>query len=377
MRDGMAFSPVREELRRLGRELRGPGTTPGRAGAAAALGLLAGWMPMPMPLLTVPIVAAACVLLQLDALVAVVAMVAASGARALPLHHPLARGPLGFLVAGPALAAAGGLATSTIVALLPRPRPRAPYRLPADAPAWVRAVERVAARFAAPYSPRATERARFHYVRTKLLGDPVAGLIADLAGASPGGFGALLDVGTGRGIVPLLLLELGRASSARGIDWDERKIAAARRAASSRGDGVAPVDASFVREDARAAALDPADTVLLVDLLHYFTEAEQDALLDRAAAAVRPGGRLLVREADPERGWRSRATLAEERFFTLIRFNRGERVCFRPARDITARLQAAGLRCRTLPAWGSTPFSNVLIVAERPGEALSSPPSAS
>lgn len=366
----MPFSPVREELRRLGREMRGPGTTPGRAATAAGLGLLAGWMPM--PLLTAPVVAAACLLLQLDALVAVVAIIAASVAHALLLHDGTVPGPLGSLAAGPALAVAGGAATFAIVALLPRARPRAPYRLPPDAPAWVQAVERVATRFAAPYSPKATERAHFHYVRTKLLGDPVARLIADLAAAVPRGFGALLDVGTGRGIIPLLLLELGRASSARGVDWDERKIAAARRAAGVQGDGVVPLDASFVREDARAAALDSADTVLLVDLLHYFTESEQDALLERAAAAVRPGGRLLVREADPERGWRSRATLAEERFFTLIRFNRGERVCFRPARDITARLEAAGLRCRTLPAWGRTPFSNVLIVAERAGEPLSS-----
>ena len=42
-------------------------------------------------------------------------------------------------------------------------------------------------------------------------------------------------------------------------------------------------------------------------------------------------------------------TLAEERFFTLIRFNRGERVRFRPAREIAARLEAAGMSCETRP----------------------------
>ena len=57
------------------------------------------------------------------------------------------------------------------------------------------------------------------------------------------------------------------------------------------------------------AAIPPADTVLLVDVLHYVSIEEQDAILDRAAAAVRPGGRLLVREADTERGLRSLATL--------------------------------------------------------------------
>jgi hypothetical protein len=105
--------------------------------------------------------------------------------------------------------------------------------------------------------------------------------------------------------------------------------------------------------------------VMLIDVLHYFTIEEQDALLARAAAAVRAGGRLVVREADTERGWRSAVTLLEERVFTAARFNRGERVRMRPAREIAARLVEAGLACEVRPAWGRTPFSNVLIVGRR------------
>ena len=108
-----------------------------------------------------------------------------------------------------------------------------------------------------------------------------------------------------------------------------------------------------------------ADTVLLIDLLHYFRVGEQDAILRRAAAAVRPGGRLLVREADTEQGWRSFITLLEERVFTTLRFNRGERVRFRSSREISALLAGLGFACETRPAWGKTPFSNVLILATR------------
>src|SRR5262249_31323494 len=109
------------------------------------------------------------------------------------------------------------------------------------------------------------------------------------------------------------------------------------------------------------------------DLLHYFKIEEQNAIVDRAARAVRPGGRLLVRDADAERGWRSFATLVEERIFTALRFNRGERVRFRPARGIVERLARSGLKCRVLPAWGKTPFANVLIVGQRPLEQARSP----
>jgi O-methyltransferase involved in polyketide biosynthesis len=127
--------------------------------------------------------------------------------------------------------------------------------------------------------------------------------------------------------------------------------------------------ATFEAADARSFDAAPANTVLLIDLLHYFTIDEQNAILDHAADHVKPGGRLLVREADTERGWRSFATLFEEKVFTTLRFNRGERVRFRPAREIASRLEQRGFTCDIVPAWGSTPFSNVLVLARRPAAA--------
>ncbi len=226
----------------------------------------------------------------------------------------------------------------------------------------MQAVERVAGRYAPANGATAAERSRFHYVRTKLLGDPVARLVADVEGDAPGALGEVLDIGTGRGQLPILLVELGRATRARGVDWDEAKIEAGTKAAAVG----APLAVELAQGDARAAEYPPADTVLLIDLLHYFTPAEQDAILRRAAAAVRAGGRLVVREADTERGVRSAVTLLEERVFTALRYNRGERVRFRPAREIAALLEGAGLACEVIPAWGKTPFSNVLVVGRAP-----------
>jgi SAM-dependent methyltransferase len=288
---------------------------------------------------------------------------------------------LGAPVVGLSLAVAGGAATYASIALKRRILPASgrpePYRLPDNAPPWVAAVERVASRYAPPEESTPAERAHFHYVRVKLLGDPIARLIADIAGDTPGALGDVLDIGTGRGQLPILLLELGRAASARGIDWDRAKIEEARRAARAAGaggDNPAAPALQFTDGDARSLALHPADTVLLIDLLHYFTLEEQDALVRRAALALRPGGRLLIREADTEQGLRSFITLLEERIFTGLRWNRGERVRFRPAREIVAILASLGLSCRVEPAWGKTPFSNVLIVARRPAAAGSAGP---
>ncbi|HEY4117538.1 MAG TPA: DUF2062 domain-containing protein [Byssovorax sp.] len=391
----MSYSAVREELKRGLHELRGGSATPSRLALAVAVGLFVGSLPIFGCHL--PILLGLCLYLQFDGAVAYLAANVSNpfvapalltlevevGAYVKTGHwlppprqvvvSDVGRFAADLFVGAPivalGLAVAGGAITLGVAAAVARVRPsrvRRRYQLPADAPPWVHAVERVAARYATPNAPTPRERTRFHYVRTKLLGDPAAHLVADIAGDAPGALGEVLDVGAGRGQLSLLLLELGRATACVGFDWDEAKIAEAR-AAAARAPALA---ASFERADLRDAAVGAADTVLLVDVLHYVDLPAQDAALEAAARAVRPGGRVVVREADTERGLRSLATWVEERVFTLATWNRGERVCLRPAREIVAELERRGLACDVRPAWGRTPFSNVLIVGRRPAEGL-------
>ncbi|MFO0760775.1 MAG: DUF2062 domain-containing protein [Byssovorax sp.] len=379
-------------------ELRGRELSPARGAAAVALGLFIGSIPIFG--LHAPLVLAICLWLRLDAVIAYlfanvsnplfapflitaevqIGCYLRTGAFLAFDRHTIrdlafSRFAADLFLGAPLFAAAlalGGGAVTWLVLLVrrrffPAAAPPRPYRLPESAPPWVKAVERVAERYApAGEQGSALDRSRFHYVRTKLIGDPVARLIAGIAGEREGALGEVSDIGTGRGQLPILLVELGRARAASGVDWDATKIDLARAAAGSIDAEHPALPIRFAQGDARTAEIAPADTVLLIDLLHYFSIEEQDAILHRAAAAVRPGGRLLVREADTERGLRSMLTLMEERVFTALRYNRGERVRFRPAREIAAILGERGLSATIRPAWGKTPFSNVLIVAERP-----------
>lgn len=212
------------------------------------------------------------------------------------------------------------------------------------------AIDRTALR----YARAANGRGEYYFARGKLSGDP-----ATAALASMGPLGAVLDLGCGRGQLGVLLLELGLADRVRGLDWDDTKVALAIRAA----EGLA---ADFATDDVRANEGEPVTTVLLIDILHYFSIEEQDALLRRAAARVAPGGRLVLREADLGRGLRSRITRAFEGVGTALRVNRGERVVFRDVeRELVPVLTAAGFSCRVSPCWAGTPFSNVLLVASR------------
>jgi 2-polyprenyl-3-methyl-5-hydroxy-6-metoxy-1,4-benzoquinol methylase len=252
---------------------------------------------------------------------------------------------LGAVLEGAALAALGGALTLALARHARRGR--AAREADPLEPAIVRTAERFAA--------AARSRGSYYYVRGKLRGDPSTRAVAALRPLAN-----VLDLGCGRGQLAVLLLESGAAARVRGVDWDAPKVALARSASEG-------LSAEFVQGDVRTAAVDPADTVLLIDVLHYFDRATQDALLDRAAALVRPGGMLLVREADRGRGARSLLTRVQEGIGTATRFNRGERVLFRDvARELVPRLEAAGMRCEVQPCWGRTPLSNVLLIARRP-----------
>jgi hypothetical protein len=101
----------------------------------------------------------------------------------------------------------------------------------------------------------------------------------------------------------------------------------------------------------------------VIDVLHYLPEADQSALVLRAAKSA--SRRVLVRELDPDRGWRSALTRAQEAVTTTLGYNAGERLVYRSISAITTALEAHGFHAHVEPAWGSTPFANVLVVALR------------
>jgi SAM-dependent methyltransferase len=268
----------------------------------------------------------------------------ATGAREL-VHAPgsmLAALAVGSPLLGVALGALGGALAYAAARM---------RRAPRDVDAFDGAAERTAER----YRRASKRRGDAYYVRAKLASDISARAIAARAP-----LGETLDLGCGRGQLAIVLVEAGAATRVRGVDWDEAKVALATRASEG-------LDARFEHGDARRFEGEHADTVLLVDMLHYVSVAEQDALLARAAEHVRPGGRLFVREATTGHGLRSWLTLAFERIGTAARFNRGERVRFRDvAREVVPVLEAKGLTCTVEPCSSGTPFANVLVVARRP-----------
>lgn len=202
---------------------------------------------------------------------------------------------------------------------------------------------------------RAVGRGVAGWIAFKLRWDPVYRQLAERGPYS----GSLVDLGCGRGQAAILLAELHPELAIAGYDWDRGKLDQARRAAR----GLSAID--FHAADVRHLELPEADTYLLIDLLHYGAPPEQDVLLMQTASALRPGGRLFVRDLDADGGWRSLATRGQERLARLLGLHRGATLAWRPAAELVSILERAGLAVTRMPSWGRTPFSNVLIEARR------------
>jgi uncharacterized protein (DUF2062 family) len=199
---------------------------------------------------------------------------------------------------------------------------------------------------------RAAELADRCYVAMKLWLDPVADQLAAL-----GALGEILDLGCGRGQLGLYLLELGAGQRVVGFDFDSRKIEVALQAAN----GVA----DFQTRDLLNTEFPAADSVLLVDVLHYLAPGEQARVLERAVASVRHGGRLIVREASRRASFGSALTRALELFATRLGYNKSAGALgFLGVDAIRDELSRAGFDCE---ARGSSApgLANSLLVARR------------
>jgi 2-polyprenyl-3-methyl-5-hydroxy-6-metoxy-1,4-benzoquinol methylase len=135
--------------------------------------------------------------------------------------------------------------------------------------------------------------------------------------------GRILDLGCGQG---LLSLHLALGSAARevvGVDIDGDRLAIARKAADRAGLGVERARFLPWSPGAGAPPAGPWDAILIVDVLYLMPRGAQRQLLAACAAALAPGGVLLVKEMASDPGWKFRWNLMQETLAVrVLRFTR-------------------------------------------------------
>lgn len=204
----------------------------------------------------------------------------------------------------------------------------------------------VAERLASLYEGRALQG----YVRWKVRTDLAYSAARDVL---RGRTTPLIDLGCGVGLLPLYLREHGHAAPMVGIDFDQRKIDVARKAA-QRYDSI-----EFIAGDARDPLPHGRDVVLL-DILHYFDYVSQQTILANAASA---GDVIVIRQGIRDGSWRHRLTAIVDGLARVFRWMKAERLNFPTRAEIEAPF--ADFDADVRPLWGKMPYNSYLFVFRR------------
>lgn len=221
---------------------------------------------------------------------------------------------------------------------------------------------------------RPAGRFAYHFARGKLSGDPMfvaileRGLIPDNA--------RILDLGCGQGLLAAWLLaarqcyEAGKWSEAwpapvqvadiRGVDMLRSDV---RRAQAALGQAVPGQAIHFEEGDMRTVDFGQADTVVIMDVLHYVDIPAQNDVLRRVRDALPPHGLLLTRVGDASAGWGFKLSNWVDRTVAFFRGNRLPPLHCRPLPDWIGVLEALGFTVEPVSMNGDLPFANVMLVA--------------
>jgi 2-polyprenyl-6-hydroxyphenyl methylase/3-demethylubiquinone-9 3-methyltransferase len=173
------------------------------------------------------------------------------------------------------------------------------------------------------------------FVRVRLGSAPLRALAERAVGRD------LLDVGCGHGVLLALLRERDRGAHLVGIDPDARKIAWARQSI-----GRSPPVELHACTIEQLAERQPAafDTVLVADVLYLLSAAAWPPFLAAARRLLRPGGRLVLKEAEDDGSWRVTKALLQEKLMVhlLRRTTSSGAVGFAPRGVLLGAIETAG-----------------------------------
>jgi 2-polyprenyl-3-methyl-5-hydroxy-6-metoxy-1,4-benzoquinol methylase len=173
--------------------------------------------------------------------------------------------------------------------------------------------------------------------------------------------GRILDVGCGHGLFALYLAARAPERQVVGVDIDADKLLSARQAAERAG-----LPVRFAQSADGMLPDGPWDVITVVDVLYLLGAAVALDLVRRAAAALAPGGVVVVKEIDLRPRWKYRLARVQEVVSTRVtRITEGDGVAFVPPDDIADAMTAAGLTVDRQPLDRGSLHPHLLLMGRR------------
>ena len=153
--------------------------------------------------------------------------------------------------------------------------------------------------------------------------------------------GRVLEVGCGHGLFAAYLAVTSPRRAVRGTDLDPDKIDVAGAAAARLGE---TVDLRFALAPSGHVPEGPWDAIAVVDVLYLLPPDDQHALLTTCAAALAPGGVLLVKEMATVPAWKARWNRTQETLSVkVLDITAGNELHLLPPAEMAGWLRDEGL----------------------------------
>lgn len=173
--------------------------------------------------------------------------------------------------------------------------------------------------------------------------------------------GRILDVGCGHGLFALYLAARAPERQVVGVDIDADKLLSARQAAER-----ASLPVRFAQSADGVLPDGPWDVITVIDVLYLLGAEVALDLVRRAAAALAPGGVVVVKEIDLRPRWKYRLARVQEVVSTRVtRITEGDAVAFVPPDDIAGAMMAAGLTVDRQPLDRGSLHPHLLLMGRR------------
>ena len=194
----------------------------------------------------------------------------------------------------------------------------------------------------------------YYYAIGKIALDPAYPAVAKALRESTR---PLLDLGCGMGLLAAYLRASGHRAPILGLDVDQQKIDVAQKVLSGNGERFRAGDAIDFP--------DHFGDVVMLDVLHYFDDEDQQRLLKKIAASIAPNGVALIRLALNESNWRFTATRMEEWFVHFSRWIPVQGWNFPKREQVLMPFTGLDIESDVRPMWGLTPFNSHLFTFRR------------
>ncbi|HEV8306078.1 MAG TPA: class I SAM-dependent methyltransferase [Methylomirabilota bacterium] len=195
---------------------------------------------------------------------------------------------------------------------------------------------------------RAYSRGRFLILRQRFLDEIGQYLPAE---------GNILDIGCGFGLFSLYYAQVLPRARFRGLDLNARRVRIAAQAAHRLGLG----NAEYAVGDAREYRTDGVHAAAyMLDIVHHIPPETVEPLLAELHKAIRPGGRLIIKDVDTQPAYKRWFTHALD----LLMSPRGV-IHYWPAEELQILLQRIGFRVYRHLMVDILPYPHVLFIGQK------------